>query len=288
MLLYFDIFQYPLKGSELRLSVNNHSNEEDLFVDLIEMGIIEQQNGLYFLKGKNYTKRISEQTKSELFYKKAKTYSRLINRFPFVRGVYVSGSLSKEWSDDTTDVDYFLITSPERLWLCRTLLILFKKIFLFNSRKYFCLNYFIDTANLNIGEKNIFTATEISFLKPMVNEKLFHEFLNENKWVKQYYSSSATFNTDVINNSSGGGVKRFIEILLAGKIGEKLDIWCMKRTLKFWKKKFPEMKIADFEINFKSDRTISKHHPSGFQKRVLESLDLRLNEFEKSTGISLR
>lgn len=287
MLLYFDIFQYPLNSSELRLAISDDSSLEYLFDELIEMDLIEKKNEWYFLKGKNYSKRISEKSKSHIFLKKANSYSKIINRFPFVRGVYISGSLSKDWSDDTTDVDYFVVTSPQRLWLCRTMLILFKKIFLFNSRKYFCLNYFIDTDNLKIEEKNIFTATEICFLKPMINEKLFHEFLLKNKWVEQYYVSNAHLENIKITSQSDGWIKRFGEKILSGKLGETLDIWCMKRTLKFWRNKFPGMQGSDFEINFKSNRTISKHHPNGFQKKVLDSLDLRIKEFEKSTSISL-
>jgi hypothetical protein len=287
MLLYFDIFQYPLNSSELRLAIPNPSKQDDIVGELLELGLIEKKSEWYFLRGRNYTKRISEQSKSDVVLKKAKTYSKIINCFPFVRGVYISGSLSKDWSDDTTDVDYFVVTSPQRLWLCRTMLILFKKIFLFNSRKYFCLNYFIDTENLRIEERNIFTATEICFLKPMINEKLFYEFLQNNKWIENYYISNAHLENTYIYEHKDPWYKKLGEKLLSGKLGESLDIWSMKRTLRFWRNKFPGMQKADFDINFKSSRTISKHHPNGFQKKVLDSLELRVKEFEKSTSISL-
>ena len=84
--------------------------------------------------------------------------------FPFVRGVFLSGSISKGFMSESDDIDYFIITAPGRLWLTRTLLILFKKIFLFNSFRNFCLNYFIDSENLYIPEHNRYTATEIVFL----------------------------------------------------------------------------------------------------------------------------
>lgn len=287
MLLYFDIFQYPLKESELRLAIPSQSAHIDPITELIEAGIIENKGEWYFLKGRSYTKRIYENSQSDHFFKKAISYSRLINAFPFVRGVYVSGSLSKDWADDTTDVDYFIVTTPQRLWLCRTMLIVFKKIFLFNSRKYFCLNYFIDTDHLTISEKNIFTATEICFLKPMINEPLFNEFVEHNKWIGEYYHSLANFETTHIKTKKISWFKSTIEKFLSGKFGENLDIWCMKKTLGFWRNKFPGMHKEDFEINFKSDRTISKHHPSGFQKKVIEALETKIKEFENSTQISL-
>jgi hypothetical protein len=177
MLLYFDIFQYPLNKTELSLAVDDTSRLDEYLNELYSAGLIDNKGEWYFIKGKTYTKRIVEQSMSSHFFEKAKRYAALIYQFPFVRGVYISGSLSKDWADPTTDVDYFIITSPQRLWICRTLLILFKKSVLLNSRKYFCLNYFIDSSSLEIEEKNVFTATEISFLKPMVNDILFDEFI---------------------------------------------------------------------------------------------------------------
>ncbi|MEZ5195381.1 MAG: hypothetical protein R2764_02960 [Bacteroidales bacterium] len=84
---------------------------------------------------------------------KAKRFSTFISNFPYVRGISLSGSLSKGYIGDDPDIDYFIITKENRLWLSCTMLIAFKKIFLFNSCKYFCVNYFIDTNNLEIEEK---------------------------------------------------------------------------------------------------------------------------------------
>src|SRR5688500_10186082 len=248
MLLYFDIFYYPLNKSELSMAIKDPEELEDALDELKSSGIIDQNNEWYFIAGRKYSKRIVEKSNSNHALSKAKRYASLINQFPFVRGVYISGSLSKDWADETTDVDYFIITQPQRLWLCRTILILFKKIFLLNSRKYFCLNYFIDTSNLEIQEKNIFTATEISFLKPVINESLFDTFINSNGWTQKYYSQLSTDKLNLVNSKTTL-LKKCLEWMLNGKLGEWLDIWSMKRTLQFWKRKFPDMKNEEFEIN---------------------------------------
>jgi hypothetical protein len=287
MLLYFDIFYYPLNKSELSLVIHDPLELNDTLEELRSSGIIDQDDEWYFITGKKYQKRIVEKSNSPQVYYKARKYASLINKFPFVRGVYISGSLSKDWADETTDVDYFIITAPQRLWICRTLLILFKKVFLLNSRKYFCLNYFIDTSHLEIEEKNIFTATEISFLKPVINESLYNDFISNNAWIKHYYHHPAADRMNLVP-SKNSTFKKISEWILGGRLGEWMDIWSMRRTLAFWKKKFPEMKTEEFEINFKSDRTISKHHPSGFQKKVLEELDRKIKEFEGHTSINLR
>ena len=98
---------------------------------------------------------------------KALRNARLIFHFPFTRAIMISGSLSKNYADEASDVDYFIIVKPGRLWIARTLLIIYKRIFLMNSKKYFCVNYFIDEDHLEIEEKNLFTAVELTTLIPI-------------------------------------------------------------------------------------------------------------------------
>ena len=66
----------------------------------------------------------------EIMPKALKT-SNFIAKFPYIECVSLSGALSKGYyDDDDGDFDFFIITKPNRLWIARTLLILYKKIFL--------------------------------------------------------------------------------------------------------------------------------------------------------------
>ena len=114
------------------------------------------------------------------FWKIAQFMAHIIKRFPFVRGIFISGSLAK-WNVSTqTDIDFFIITKRGRLWLTRSALIAFKKFFLLNSKKFFCLNYFITDDHLEIEDRNIFTAIEIASVKPIFNLELYLKFLEAN------------------------------------------------------------------------------------------------------------
>jgi len=59
--------------------------------------------------------------------KKADKAANFIAAFPFVKGVAISGSLSKKFADEDADIDFFIITAANRLWLARTFLHLFLK-----------------------------------------------------------------------------------------------------------------------------------------------------------------
>ena len=89
----------------------------------------------------------------------ARQVAKFLSRFPFVRSIAVSGSLSKYYADKDTDIDFFIITASNRLWIARTCMHILKKLsFLFGRQHYLCMNYYIDEKALEIQEKNIFTA----------------------------------------------------------------------------------------------------------------------------------
>jgi hypothetical protein len=195
-----------------------------------------------------------------------------------VRGIAISGSLSKGVMHDDGDIDYFIITAPERLWICRSILILFKKVFLLNSKKYFCVNYFVDENNLKIIDENIFTAIEINYLLPVFNEPLIQKLKVENEWAKSYFPYfSHPIQLDL--DSSKKKKYKGIELLFNNKLANYFDLWLMKLTFKRWRKKFSHFKEAKFELTMRTNRGISKHHPQDFQNKVLEKLKNKLELF---------
>ena len=89
--------------------------------------------------------------------------------------------------DEKSDLDFFIITAPKRLWIARTLLVMYKRFFLFNSHKYFCVNYFVDEDHLEIEEKNLFTATELATVIPLYGQVHYTNLLKANPWLKRFF-----------------------------------------------------------------------------------------------------
>jgi hypothetical protein len=194
----------------------------------------KSNNGFYSLQAKVEELerlRLEKEKRAQKYFKKLPFYSKLISRFPFVKGIAISGSLSKNVMHDDGDIDYFIITSKGRLWICRTLLILFKKIFLLNSRKYFCVNYFVDEENISIKDKNIFTAIEVAFLLPVYNAAVFKNFREVNSWTQEFIpSTQECIKFDVFEGDSLG--KKWIESPLKAKWADRLDLFLMRLTHK--------------------------------------------------------
>jgi hypothetical protein len=291
-LIYFDLFRHPLTIDEIhnfcqwrKISLTEAATAIE---ELTSFGVIKQKDEFYFLSGSEaYINLRRERNHRALQYdSKAVKWSEFISGFPFVKTVCISGSLSKGTMDRDGDIDYFIITQPRRLWIARTLLILFKKLFLLNSKQYFCVNYFIDTENLCVPDHNLFTATEIVFVKPMRDEHFFSAFTKANKWVQFFYPNKNE-HTESIPKTRNHFLKSMIERLLSGSFGEWLDERFMRITVNRWNKKFPDRNPEEFEVDFRSRRSVSKHHPQGFQRIVLRKLEKRRAELESAHNLRI-
>ena len=170
-ILYFSIFRYPLNKDEIHSYTNYETitETEKELQHLIDEKILRKVDEFYVYGSDldSVIKRMRGNMYAKKVMKKASKKAKFIAKFPYVEAVGISGSLSKGYYDNLSDIDFFVITKPNKLWICRTLLMLYKKIFLFNSRRYFCVNYFVSSSQLEIEEQNRFTATELKTLIPM-------------------------------------------------------------------------------------------------------------------------
>lgn len=214
-------------------------------------------------------------------------WSKIINRFPFVRSVNLSGSIAKNYFDENSDIDYFIVTKANRLWICRSLIVLYWKLLSKENKKKLCTNYFVDETALELIDKNLFTAIELTYLVPIINLQLSRQLLEKNAWVKNYVE-----NKPLIEKYATVGkktiLKSLIEWLLDNNTGNLLDNLFLKMTIERWRKKFPDLMKEDFELQFRSRKNVCKRHTKGFQNKVLKLLENKQIEFENVFNESLR
>lgn len=292
-MLYYDIFSYPLTLEEIHNYLGtNHIANEDLkseLSNLCKIGFVFERQKYYMLEDNELliNKRLEGNRLAEKKMKTAIKISRFISKFPFIRAVMLSGSISKGYMEADADIDYFIVTHPNRVWLSRLLLMTFKKIFLLNSKKIFCINYLVDSEKLEIEEKNIFTATELITLVPTYGLELYDELYDKNIWIKQYYPNFPKRNTQDILNSNDGFFKSISEKFLWNKLGDRLDDFSMSLFEKFNRKRYKNYNPEEFKIAFKSSKKESKHHPRFFQKKVLVEFGKKIQNFEERHKVSL-
>jgi hypothetical protein len=285
-LLYFDIFNYPLKAGEifnfLRVERKDPTDVSECLEALTEQQHVFRFGDLYSLHANEHDvkRRLQGNREAERCLSMAMKRARFIGRFPFVRGVMASGSLSKGYMDENSDFDFFIVTAPGRLWIARTMLVLFKRIFLKNSHKRFCVNYFVDEAHLEIDEKNLFTATELATLIPLHNHSAYEALISSNRWVTEYFPNFRPRRRYDTNASTVSVVGQVFEFLLS-PFSFWIDPFLMKISSRRWRRLYAtRYEKQDFEIAFKTKRHVSKNHPNYYQKRVLDLYQRKLREYQ--------
>lgn len=291
-LLYFDIFKYPLTIQEIvrfcPVPVHTLSELQSDVDWLVDHLLIFKFGEVYSTQNEHALaeRRKSGNEMATQVLPIAMKRARLIQKFPFVRSVLISGSLSKHYFDKQSDVDFMIIAKPGRLWTCRFLLTLFKKIFLLNRRTYFCINYYIDTASLQIPDENIFAATEIITLLPQTGFSHYNAFIRANSWVHQFYPNHLPhFEPETAEKMSAW--KKAGEWLLGGKSGNMLDMLAFKLTTFFLRKKYRHIPPPQYAVSFRAKKEVSKHHPHGFQFKVMDAMETQCKQFEAQHQISL-
>jgi len=293
-LAYFDLFSYPLNRGEIYLflpvkcdinsfnyALNSLVNEQHIyrfekFYSLRnDHCLIERRN-----KGNKHA--------AELMITAGKVCS-LLARFPYVRGIGISGSLSKNFADESADIDLFIITAKNRLWLARTLMHAFKKLtYLFNKQDYFCMNYYIDEQSLEIPDKNIYTATEVVTLIPMQGDVQFVDFFAANAWCRNFLPNNV-MRISRAKAEPRTWLKVIIEKMLNNKFGNWLDDLLWQMTSGRWEKKtaLKKRNVKGQVMAMETGKHFAKPDPGGFQNKLMSRYRLRLANVIKKNHHSL-
>jgi predicted nucleotidyltransferase len=281
-LAYFDLFQYPLTEREIFFFLPRQvapASFERALGDLLGEGLVYTWEGFYSVRNDAglVHRRKAGNTLAARMLGTAEKIATLLSYFPYVRGVGVSGSLSKQYADEGSDIDLFIITSADRLWVARTLLHCIKKFaFLVRREDWFCMNYFVDEAALEIPEKNLYTAVEIVTLIPMRGAAAFSEFRKANAWTDRWLPHS--YGRVVFPEENRPSFfKRGLEAMLNNALGDRLDRWLMKVTARRWQKKTESGKRNNRGVLMTMDATphAARPEPTGFQVGLLEAYDRR-------------
>tara|TARA_R110000796_G_scaffold252640_2_gene389816 strand:- start:67178 stop:68125 length:948 start_codon:yes stop_codon:yes gene_type:complete len=281
VLAYYQLFHHPLKASEITRFVNITplvtKDVDNALSTLLSLNVVFEFDGYFSLEDNStlVDARLEGEIRAESLLKVANRMSKLIYSFPFVKAVFISGSLSKGVVPEHADIDYFIVTKRNKLWIARTLLVMFKRIFLLGSKKFFCVNYFVDEDHMEIPDKNIFTATEIVTLIPMQGKSCCEAFLGSNHWYKDHFPNALLKKEEI---GQMGIIKRcsvsILEPLFFNRLSDKFDKYLMKRTYKRWKTLYNEgYSDKEFELAFRTHRGTSKNHDKNYQKRVLNCVE---------------
>lgn len=292
ILAYFDLFDYPLSAQEIHFFLDKEVPEDELTAELevlVQEKCLFRPGEFYSLQDNPYLaeRRIKGNRHADELLLIAARVSRFLYQFPYVRGVGISGSLSKHYADENADIDYFIITRSNRLWIARTLMHLYKKLsYLRGHQHWYCMNYYIDEEALEIKEKNIFTAMEMITLLPASGNGGLVKFFAANNWTTNYFPHYRDRRTEADGSAHSSFLKKTLEKLFDNRAGDRLDDFLRRLTSRRWQAKEDRGAVnrKGISMSLQSDKHFSRPNPEMLQRRILTSYQHKLLELDKKWG----
>ncbi len=286
-LLYYDIWQFPLSANELYAFLPGTRLPRPAFSAYLSTNgpgpAVGQYDGYFYIEPRTrevVLERRRRQKRARKLWRMARVSCHIIKRVPFVRGVFISGDLSKNATVPGSDIDFFILTAAGRLWIARALLILFKKTVLLNKKKFFCVNSFVTIDNLRLREENIYLATEIAHLKPLYGYAEFRTYLEANSWISHYFPN---FDLDLLPavtpNNRRSVLQRIAEALLTLLHLDALDGSLLRAMRRVWRKRYPQYDEATRERMFRSTPQESRAYGGDFEDKILALYEQKLREY---------
>lgn len=285
---YFNLFDYPITVEEIKKFLDQpftESNFDAAFNQLIANGQIFKLQRYYSLTNDFSIahKREASNTKAETELIRANKVASFIYSFPFVKGVGISGSLSKNCANDKSDLDFFIVTKANRLWIARSLLYMYYRLTLsVAKRKMICLNYFIDEEALEISEKNFYTAIEMVTLIPVEGVATMNSFFEVNKWYRNFFPNYNKENECLPVNKKLS--TKIFEWILDNKAGNAFDSSIMLFFKKRWKKLFDKnlyTKGGNRIGAYLANKHYCKQMPDFLQRKILNKFEEALSEIKR-------
>ena len=198
-----------------------------------------------------------KQAWSRALFLKHRWHIRILSAMPWVKFLGLTGANAFESCRERDDIDLFLITAANRLWLCYLLLVLYSK--LVKKRHILCLNYLVDENHLEIPDKNYYTALQIIQMIPLMDNRFSEQLIQHNQWI-----------FDFLPNAKPELSRKSFYLLSTGR---KFS------SISFFPKKFFD-KLNSFVFNMYS-RRLAKKYPDEFgQGIVLSGGRAKLNRID--------
>ena len=190
--LYASLFDYPLTLGQLREtlleSVQTPSQILAAYTrsDALRAAV-EYRDGFFFPAGRYrlVEERRRREARSRAFLRHHRHLLALVCALPYVRMVALSGSIAHLNLEGDGDLDLFIVTRGRRVWSVTVGVVLLAK--LMRRRRSVCANFVVADSRLALEPQDLFTASQVVHLKPLVGPDALERLVEANPFVGRFY-----------------------------------------------------------------------------------------------------
>ncbi len=290
-MVFFDIFDFALTKEELcdyKLDKKSTLKELQDFIDHQEF--VLESNNYVFLKGRSITLKIrkDKETRAHKLIRKAKKYIKWMQILPFIRTVAICNSLSFYDAEKGSDIDLFIISEQNRLYLARTFSWIFMQIL--GIRRHgskisgrFCLSFMISKDNLDLNsikkEDDIYLTFWTRLLRPLLGQDTYREFIKANIWLNKYFDYEVDQQKHLITESKILiRIQKILEFPFKGWSGNLVENLLKKWQMSRSRKKAIRLENSD-GIIIKDN--MLKFHDVDMREKYQKIYNLRYSHFSR-------
>jgi len=204
-----------LRGQKIPPTPFAERGQEIFPVSFAERGQIEEKNGFYFLAGRGeiIKERMARYNYTDKKFRRAVWVAKIFKFVPWIKMIAIGNIIGAHNLKKESDIDFFIITEANRIWLTRFFCVSITKILGLRpkpekTQNKICLSFFASEEEMNLErlmlyseasqdsiaslqndrvERDIYFIYWLAGLAPIYDrDNIFSEFINKNDWLKNY------------------------------------------------------------------------------------------------------
>lgn len=279
-LAYSDIFHYPLTLEEFSFyCIGKPLSQKEIEQEVQKIPSITKQQGFFVFKGREHLveERLKRRKISEEKLALIKTIGKCFHFIPTISFVGISGGLAMKNATEDDDIDLFILTHHNTVWITRLLVTVI--LFLFGKKRprkvvhakdMVCPNMFLDEQAFSFKkeQQNLYTAHEIVQVKPLGEMGAYIRFLKMNTWVEKYLPNAYSLLCQKqAKEKKRGRVEHILLVLLE-------SIEPLARTMQSWY-------MGKHRTRERVSKYILAFHPRDYEREILDAYKERIIRYEK-------
>lgn len=275
-LIYSDLFSHPLTFSEVWRYTDGIKITKSECQEALQklFPLVDEKSGYYFLREREHvvTNRKDGEPHAKEKMQLARAIAKLLGKIPTVYYIGLSGRVASGSASKEDDIDFFIITRKNTLFITRLLILSFLQLLGRRRQRTerigkdkVCVNMLLDETVLTFPTKqrNLYIAREIAQMVPLFERNNTYQFfLSTNKWVKAFLPQS---HAKTCPHSSA--------------ISPRVE-----RVLLFFEYFAKQFQLRSITAH-KTKEVVTDHllafHPRDYQRKTLRSYKQRVQEYAR-------
>lgn len=251
-IVFYDMFDCPLTPFEIWSYCEIKCGLADIVEALSDFKLLEEKSGFYFLHGREeiVKQRLRNYNYTNRKFKRALRVARLFKLIPWIKMIAVGNQMGANNLRDESDIDFFIITEPKRIWITRWFCAGITKLLKLRpqphkKRDTICLSFYItsdfmDTSKMMLPQKECPDIYFIHWLANLVaiynKENTYNEFINANSWIYDFLPNWEKYYSGHMRDAGPGFsnfYRDFVDMLVGGtdSIVKRIQLRIMPEAL---------------------------------------------------------